>query len=134
MTAIFPWMSCLLKQKSCSWLWKLDIEKFIFEGLEKKYGRELSQEVGILYKILCCYSSYPIVCMQGWTNNCFKMEKIFFPVKCVFSCCFGYHNNNFVIVCHLCRLVKDCKALDAYQCPCTLWLNCNIACYEECKQ
>ena len=75
MTAIFAWMSCLLKQKSCYWLWKLDIEKFIFEGLEKRYGRELSQEVGILYKILCRYASYPIVCMQGWTNNCFKMEK-----------------------------------------------------------
>lgn len=81
--AFFSWMSCLLKQKSCYWLWKLDIGKFIFEGLEKKYGRELSQEVGILYKILCCYSSYPIVCMQWWTNNCFKMEKFFPSEVCI---------------------------------------------------
>ena len=36
MMAIFPWMSWLLKQKSCYWLWKLDIEKLIFEGLERK--------------------------------------------------------------------------------------------------
>ena len=80
--AFFSWMSCLLKQKSCYWLWKLDIEKFILvlkKDMEENYPKKLA----------FCIKSYVVMHLtllfacKGEPITVLKWKKLFPSEVCI---------------------------------------------------